>query len=591
MVALVGLTGSSIGWSCGSPPTRMGGSLLDFGTTGPTQGTITRLSLGTAAPFYHWDFRSWALEGNRLGTNQKAPLDPFILPQFALHDPFTEPGELGVFARYNSEHAFWTTSARLDFELHDQHEILLFARDPQEHAATMRAFAPSFGTLDQLLSQFPFDWLAQWPIARVPGAATFVYPPQAGWNGNDPNAIVTTPVTVSPITRSLFGTLSFLGPAAEPGTFGSVKAAKIVNHGMCSRAVPYSHVNPNSGNKDGILELLADQLPVAFAKTVLNAHCPTGDVESLWTTTSSWLDFTQEREDAQLGGFFLNLAVNVKVTIFKAGPRLAPRSVHQWRLLDGRLTADGEMLSTGNRDGTDNDSAVDDLTALLTRQLDAPPSPNDSGSSLAAAIFHQSDEQQVFTGDIGTVTCDVSKSDDGSIPIPDTKAGSTDECHTFWSAFTADVNQAFAGVGPLLGINASGQQQVLETMNATELKNNKLVSKNLRCVHRASNGTAREGTCEYVLRAKRLNPLPDAVDLVFVDDTYEYSNPTFPLWLHLLELKRSGISATAIDKLCDPPVTQFPGTTSLRLYKNHQRPHRNFFCSSCSNGCAFQEGP
>lgn len=587
-VLALGVAVSGVGATCGNPPIRVGGSLLDFGTVTPASGEVTRLSLTPGSPFFHWDFRDWALVGNRLGTSDPPPLDPFQLPAFGLNDPFLDPGALGVFARYDSQHAFWVTLLE-QFEMYNQHEVLMFLRDPREQTAKMRAFLPQYGTLTNLIAQFPSDWQALWAANLVPGAATIWYPPQIGWNGNDPEAQTTTPVTVSPVLRQMFGNSSYVGAAAEPDGKGSIKAVKIINHGLCSQAAPYFHVDPVTLEHDGLLDKIADQFPKAFANTVLADHCPTGNVKSLWTTVSPWLDFTQEREDAQLGGFLLNLAVDVAVTVFQAGPRMVPRSIHQWRLLDGRLTTNGEMLVTANNDGTDSDPSIRSLSLALTRTPDATLSPNDSGGSLAGSIFHASDEKQVYTGDVGFTACDITQSDDGSIPLPLLAA---DQCGFFYDAFKTSVVNAIPVVGPILGIDAIGSQQIFETLNATTTKNSQTVSKNFRCVHRAQNASPTEGTCEYVIRAKRLNVLPDAAELVFIDDQKEYSNPTYPLWLHLLHFKfGGGATANAIEKLCDRPTQQTPGATSLRLFTNLIRGNRSFTCSSCTGGCALQESP
>ncbi|CAN5624620.1 hypothetical protein BH09MYX1_BH09MYX1_63120 [soil metagenome] len=589
MVLALGIALCGLGATCGNPPIRVGGSLLDFGTVSPAAGQVTRLSLTPGSPFFHWDFRDWALVGNRLGATDVAPLDPFQLPAFGLHDPYLEPNQtFGVFARYDSQHAFWVTLLE-QFEMYNQHEVLLFLRDPREQTAKMRAFLPQYGTLADLVTQFPSDWQALWAPTLVPGSATFVYPPQRGWNGNDPEAQTTTPVTVSPVVQQMFGNSSYVGAAAEPQGTGSIKAVKVINHGLCSQAAPYFHRDPVTQVENGLLDLVAGEFPKAFATSVLADHCPTGNVESLWTTVSPWLDFTQEKEDAQLGGFLLNLAVDVRVTVFQAGPRMVPRSIHQWRLLDGRLTVNGEMLVTANNDGTDADPSIRALSLALTRTPDAALSANDAGGTLAGSIFHASDEKLAYAGDIGYTACDVTQSDDGRIPVPTLPVS---QCRGLYTDFLTKVTGAIANVGPILGIDSIGAQQVVETLNATEVKNKQTVSKNFRCVRRAQNAAANEGTCEYVLKAKRLNILPDAVELVFIDDQKEYSNPTYLLWLHLLDLKfAGGATATAIQKLCDPPVAQTPGTTGLRLFTNLQRGHRAFTCSSCTGGCALQESP
>ena len=52
---------------------------------------------------------------------------------------------------------------------------------------------------------------------------------------------------------------------------------------------------------------------------------------------------------------------------------------------------------------------------------------------------------------------------------------------------------------------------------------------NFRCAHFPNVDPDRtNGQCQYVLRAKRLNALPDAVELVFLDDPHDFRTPSIP---------------------------------------------------------------
>ena len=52
-----------------------------------------------------------------------------------------------------------------------------------------------------------------------------------------------------------------------------------------------------------------------------------------------------------------------------------------------------------------------------------------------------------------------------------------------------------------------------------------------------------EGECEYVVRAKRLNVYPDAVELVWFDDK-ELDNSTYALWVAAQDPGGSGSTAS-----------------------------------------------
>jgi len=103
--------------------------------------------------------------------------------------------------------------------------------------------------------------------------------------------------------------------------------------------------------------------------------------------------------------------------------------------------------------------------------------------------------------------------------------------------------------------------------------------KNFRCVDRTGQpGRLAGPRCEYVLRAKRLNVLPDGVELVFIDDPREYQNPTYPLWLLAWHQHQPGNPMSALFGLCDPPVARLP-LIFHRNFTDLQRDCVKFTCT------------
>jgi len=366
----------------GNPQVRPGRNNLIFGTThcDPTTTTCVQsaalVDRYIASPFFHYDFRADELTGNADGM----PV-PFDLTSYSLGNS-DQP-----YVQYAADTAFWTTLTAININgastgipYWNQHEVLLFARDPVEMNATFRSYAqtrltlfgddPSTvnpansGQVKQDLAQIfgpgtptdPGDWRLEWHNCQVPAgsnsscngasmpdAATMFYPPQPGWQTTDLSVPqVSVPLTASVSPTNFWGTLTPIGPGAAPAHEyqGSIKAAKVINHGICSSAQPY--ITPDG---KGILEQLANKLPIAVAAGIDSGE----NVEARWLNLAPFLDFTTDVEDAQLGGFFLNFNVqaNIKIGgIFTGGgPNAFYHDAHRWRLFDGRLTTDGATSS------------------------------------------------------------------------------------------------------------------------------------------------------------------------------------------------------------------------------------------------------
>ena len=74
--------------------------------------------------------------------------------------------------------------------------------------------------------------------------------------------------------------------------------------------------------------------------------------------------------------------------------------------------------------------------------------------------------------------------------------------------------------------------------------------------------------------ARRLNVLPDGVELVFVDDDKEYTNPAFIPYIIALNLNQT-------DSLCDPPRAQVPGLLDRRPFVSFRYDGKRYSAANC----------
>jgi len=281
LASLIVLAGTAV-FACyeGNAPVRAGYGDLQFGTTTPLpsggNAAVVRLDLFLTSPFYEWDFRGTQLTGNPIAGTTSG----FDLTQATL-DPNANPFN-PLFVQYSNNHAFWRTLGTrrlISRQIATQHEVDLFARDPEEQYA---AFATT------VTSRSPES--AAWVVAvdpnsgEVPASAVLDYPPQVDWEfagaslgsqeqlATGGRVLTHTPLAPtdfwpSGITPAAPGSLPLANPP-DPGFpvgAGSVKAARVVNHGLCSKFTPYvtgDPVNP------GLFELVDPFFFQAFEQQV-----------------------------------------------------------------------------------------------------------------------------------------------------------------------------------------------------------------------------------------------------------------------------------------------------------------------------------
>jgi hypothetical protein len=132
-------------------------------------------------------------------------------------------------------------------------------------------------------------------------------------------------------------------------------------------------------------------------------------------------------------------------------------------------------------------------------------------------------------------------------------------------------------------LTAQDIAQIKSTVLATEFEPRlgAQVYKHFRCVDRGAGPLGSGPKCEYVLPAKRLNVFPNGVDLVFIDDRREFTNPAFPIWLILWKRhvppSNPNDETGPLFQLCNAPRGQgFPFSARARSFRDLQRDCRKF---------------
>ncbi len=602
----------------GNPPIRSGESLLEF--TGPIafnpaqpasrEATLLQYYLGS--PFFDWSFRQAALvndartpsNGNGWTGPAEVTADPFDLAHLGLDQPFHA-------ARYRSTHAFWvqtlagppstepnTQPPVRDFAL--QHEVVLSARDPQELFQTLVGLATRLTNT----AGFPvLAWRNELTENRWPDAATLVYPPQAGWVTTNPPA----PWQMDYSTFSFWRNGAIPeGPGAEPidrtlkppSRPGSVKAVSVINHGLCSRFIPYTDVLPTiaprffEAAEKGLLQGRYDD------NQTLDAVLAVDDSD-----TTPFLRTLEDRDTKQQAGFFFTFDIRLGAirSIPLHGSLNASLSVAQafaFRLLDGRVTVDPlreVSFATTDSGLAPSDAVRAPIDDALLRSLDIVPLENASPNSIAGAVFQQSSQKQEFPGLIpgDGVLCTQRAPGDETIPVSNDPGSDPAECAKLFADINSNLKRALLPgslATQLTGVDAAAFKQLWQSTALATMVNphtnnpSDIVYKNFRCVTRDAKAAGEKvNACRYVVPARRLNPLPDGVEVVFVDDMKEYTNPSYIPWLILLN-QTDPNTVKAIDQLCDPPRAQllnvpFRRKVSTFHYDNHFLQAGEQFCT------------
>jgi len=554
-----GLLGATlIQCDVGQPPARAGLSLLEFGNTEGSPfggGSLNQILLQyyLGQPFDTWSFRGRDLV-NDANTptagdpafNIQAPTtttQPFDLTQVPLSLTGAPPSD---FVQYRSAHAFWRKpllprGLPTTFQEFTQHETLLFARAPEEVFAGMFDLKPIPSSGPTISEQLRADFTTNtWP-----DAATLIYPPLPNWDTDfhppGPEAI-----------HAFYSTFDFWqsgttpsGPGSlpAPNHTGSVKTAMVVDHGLCSQLVPYL----DTPTRAGIFPPFATKLFTQAVKTIADQGTTDFSVFLENSDAVSFVHIDDERDTKPFGGFFFGF------NAFAMNGALYAQYWHPYtfRLLDGRLTVDPlrdySSVYLPTLLGDFGGIVANLLDGLLLEGVASPLRPTDLPQTVAATVWHTADQSQAFPGVPGfTCTPDPLFGEKIKVVSDPTVIGSN-TCSLFFKARKQELQNALqAGhFGSYIGVPASAFDQMFNDTMAAPTEDG-FFFKNVRCAPLVDNGP---NQCQMVLPANRINVLPDGVELVFVDDDKEYTNPSFVAWLLLADAS----NPTLLSRLCDPP--------------------------------------
>ncbi len=467
-----------------------------------------------ANPYYNWSIHADQLKSVRLVNGSNGNPSETSIDTIPLDEAPT------IHARYRS-------SAPAT----EQDEVVFFARDPEELYATLlndlTLFVNSpFGTFGtdndwQNVDLVP-NALPQGLGLSYPPAVFF--PPPGGWLTTalpvlGPFGFFNIPTTVQPT-----------GPGAAPDGSGSVKAARVVQHGRCSRELGYT-------TGDSLLSAFLGALDVKLLQLASSRQV---------AAVIPFLHQTESREDAQWGGFFLTAEYTKGLFVV---PNLHARVVdpYVFQLQDGIVSVLPEGALAHLEGGAFG--AADQVHWFLDEFLDTPFDPSalittaeriPSPANVAQAFYQAADDAQGVTSDkdkTKALTCSLRPVVFGnSRTIPKLSP----ICAGLYQVIGAAPGNFASTVTPPLSVNeqAAATSAIMETI-PDPYNPSGSIYKNFRCNPAWPDGTAvdpsdpSQGVCEVVARAKRINSYPNSLELVFFDDEREVTAEAYALFLFL----------------------------------------------------------
>lgn len=335
------------------------------------------------------------------------------------------------------------------------------------------------------------------------------------------------------------------GAAALPSGSGSIKAAKLMQEGLCSTFTPYSDLFAP------IDATLRDSLVRGYGAT-----CFDSGIDHVSITQENFASFLAHESAAPTdarGGFLMNLGVEVRVTQFPLN--FWPVSAQTCRLtttlglepyldgygvlnvynglesfaqvngkgqyLPGLLQHDSNIACNGGGvffppyviviDGA-ADRISETLGLTLTHQIRAIAESRQYYPSLNDTSF---DDDARFA-------CDPAQYDRRyTCPVRE-----SDSCEFVSELVRAAVVTAATG----FGATAANAAQLGDTLTERDPSSNGMRLKRWRCVARPATrgGQAcvdpHKGRCELIVPMKRINTRPDGIESVFFDRLDDYSN-------------------------------------------------------------------
>lgn len=496
---------------------RVGAGNLDFyRVSHSASGQPRRLFLTKyiPQPFHAWWFRESELVAST--------------PDDDLRMIDIDPTKLAV--DYRATHANWFA----------QDEVQLFARDPVE--AFLYLKDPNTYLTDQ-------EWRAETGL-RLPQGVALTYPPQPtqplATNGVD---FATPPVVaLVPDVTQFWGNNVPDGPGAAPNGKGSIKAARVVNHGLCSAELPYV---TGDVAKPGLLE----QIDLTFFFGMIDAVRSMDGCTDVIRRYSHWTPLLRQQEDKEDGQHGVVLFDGSYATKGHANDQVDIRVWYTLRLYDGLLS-----VESGVNEGIGVSGSFAPLVAgVLQSALSTPAAivpqggrPVPQQANLAGKILEASWAQQEYHGldlssDQNLITDEchpdpaavVFGGAPGSVPVVPYDAtdplDSSKTCLHFLKNQIEAAAFATGGMQLIPPLTANEQEVIKKTVRATYERDGRTFYKHVVCrpVQKPAPGDEGKSRCEYIVRARRLVAHPNAAELVFLDSDRELANPTFPVWLIL----------------------------------------------------------
>ena len=458
------------------------------------------------------------LDGELVGTGRT-----FAFGEGELPITLTSPGLDTVRVVYRSE-ALTNT------------EAVMFAWDPANHYASLR---------QNVTNRDLGSWAANTTLTldldcwNFPGCSG-TYMARADW----PNAIAVPQPNlncigpVCPTAVDLFKQQFWLndvpfGPAASPAPAGAVRAARVYDHGGCSRAQPFKDQLWGQ-SFDGWNKFVGEIGPVA----------PVDAVHRRWMNAATWLDHSEGDSNDVRGGFIVDMSLDVETAFYTNDINVDAAASYTFGLsAAGLLEVSKEVLvlDVGGVDyvlggpeglslGTLIGDAVGDTEGRVSDQLE----------NIRIQINERAHKEQVR---------DIFNSNTACLPATvDIDCQSQRVALQFAvtlgaGAMNASGEESFdlstpGGEGDRL-VMAAASQWVCDP----EIKIDPSCPPGTPCLVQ---------TCKFTMPAKRLNVYPDEVELIWFDGK-EVDNPAYAVWV--ASHANEDVEALVDSQLCEwkPP--------------------------------------
>jgi hypothetical protein len=396
-----------------------------------------------------------------------------------------------------------------------------------------------------------------------PALAACSAPGEVGTNGG-----ALGPIDEEIETRDFLGTTLPLGEAAAPGLTGSIKAARVYDHGLCSATAAFGRGFDPLGC--GLWVTVADSLYGGFKQSVANTGFPGSELDPIafsdythvWTrlTHSPGRGATQV-DDGFTVDFQWGIHYQNDFPAFPTDVNVHGTAVYSLSLdSNGVLSANETGLEFLFATGTGSDKVRNDLNAALTITL---PEEFDAAARQAQAVvvpaFPSMCPQQ----------CERVKPDCG--PSYNELVNAIAAAQGVLGLSSTEVDDLIASISDSSGLALKqGQWLCAPPPPASSCSSGMNMGGGDTC--KANGGTAPDPStpvCQFVVPAKRLNVYPNEAELVWFDTEEEFHNPAFALFIATFGAP-DGSGASAREQLCafkpeGPFFTRPLGAVSVHL--------------------------